>query len=212
MFSLNKTYLYLILVLLTAIIGFSIQSFILTDDLLIEHLGKQLSMSRVEFVLDVKVKSMWLNFIILPLAYILKFALITVWILSGTIIFGYKNSFKEIFQVVIVAEFVWLIPSLITLVWFGFIDTNYTFDDVQYFKPLSLLSLFDPTTIHSWLIYPLQSLNLFELVYMLVLAIGIKQILKKDYQTALGFTVPVYGTALLTWIVFITFLSINLEV
>jgi hypothetical protein len=212
MFSLNKTYLYLILVLLTAIIGFFIQNFILTDDLLIDHLGRQLSMSRVEFVLDVKAKSMWLNFIILPLAYILKFALITVWILSGTIIFGYKNSFKEIFQVVIVAEFVWLIPSLITLVWFGFIDTNYTFDDVQYFKPLSLLSLFDPITIHSWLIYPLQSLNLFELVYMLVLAIGIKQILKKDYQTALGFTVPVYGTALLTWIVFITFLSINLKV
>jgi len=82
--------------------------------------------------------------------------------------------------------------------------------DVQYFKPLSLLNFFEASEIEDWLIFPLQSLNLFEIAYMFVLAIGIKGILKKEYAEALNFTIPVYGSALVTWIVFITFLSINL--
>ena len=45
---------------------------------------------------------------------------------------------------------------------------------------------------------------------MFILAIGIKKILREDYMDDLNFTVSVYGTALVTWIVFITLLSINL--
>ena len=146
----------------------------------------------------------------MPFFYLIKLFLISLWILSATILLGYKNSFKEVFRIVIIAEFVWLIPSFITLIWFGFIDTDYGLVDVQCFKPLSLLNFFEASEIESWLIFPLQSLNLFEIAYMFVLAIGIKRILKKGYIEALNFTVPVYGTALVIWIVFVTFLSINL--
>lgn len=73
-----------------------------------------------------------------------------------------------------------------------------------------MLNFFDASGIEGWLIVPLQSLNLFEIAYMFVLAIGIKGVLKESYTQALNFTVPVYGSALVTWIVLITFLSINL--
>ncbi|MEM6737497.1 MAG: hypothetical protein AAF620_15660 [Bacteroidota bacterium] len=167
-------------------------------------------MDQIRQILDFRRNWRWLNYLIVPIIYIIKFTLITLWILSATILFGYKNTFKEIFRVVIIAEFVWLIPSFITLIWFGFIDTDYNLLDVQYFKPLSLLNFFDASQVENWLIFPLQSLNLFEIAYMFVLAIGIKKILKKDYREALNFTIPVYGSALVTWIVFITFLNINL--
>ncbi|MBK6265871.1 hypothetical protein JKA74_12575 [Marivirga sp. S37H4] len=140
----------------------------------------------------------------------IKFSLISFWILCGTILFGYKVTFKSIFKVIIGAEFVWLLPSLLLIIWFGIFDTNYSFNDIQYFAPLSLLSLFEATTIESWLIFPLKSLNLFEALYLLILALGIKKILKMDYDSALSFTLPVYGSALIVWILFITFLSINL--
>ncbi len=188
----------------------------LTKDLLINgeviqaHLSQQMSIERIEEILELNRSFSWLSYTVIPVIYLLKFTLITLWILSATIFFGYKNTFKEIFDKVVIAEFVWLIPSIITLIWFGFIDTDYSLMDVQYFKPLSLLNFFEATDIEGWLIFPLQSLNLFEIAYMLVLAIGIKRILKKDYVEALNFTIPVYGSALVTWIVFITFLSINL--
>ena len=170
----------------------------------------QLDKQQILDVFEMHNKWSWISYAIIPLIFLIKFTLITLWILSATILFGYKNTFKEIFRVVIIAEFIWLIPSIITLIWFGLINTNYTLVDIQYFKPLSLLNLFDSQEVENWLIFPLQSLNLFEIAYMFVLAIGIKRILKKDYIEALNFTIPVYGSALVTWIVFITFLSINL--
>lgn len=191
------------------LINFSFQNIVLNDDLYLEHFGN-LSLDQIRQILDFRRNWRWLNYLIVPIIYIIKFTLITLWILSATILFGYKNTFKEIFRVVIIAEFVWLIPSFITLIWFGFIDTDYNLLDVQYFKPLSLLNFFDASQVENWLIFPLQSLNLFEIAYMFVLAIGIKKILKKDYREALNFTIPVYGSALVTWIVFITFLNINL--
>ena len=183
---------------------------VFSDELWIQELSSQLSFKKIQEWLDLKSKWLWVSYAIIPIMYIVKFTLITLWILSSTIFFGYKNTFKEILRIVIIAEFIWLIPSFITLIWFGFIDTDYGLVDVQYFKPLSLLNFFEASEIDSWLIFPLQSLNLFEIAYMFVLAIGIKRILKKGYMEALNFTVPVYGSALVTWIVFITFLSINL--
>ncbi|RUA28260.1 MAG: hypothetical protein DSY77_16205 [Bacteroidetes bacterium] len=152
----------------------------------------------------------WLNYALLPVIYLLKFSLITFWVLCGTIIAGYKITFKSIFKVVLVTEFVWLLPSFTLIIWFGLIETSYTFNDVQYFAPLSLLNLFNASQLDPWLIFPLKSLNLFEVIYLLVLALGIKKIMKKDYDSALKFTLPVYGSALVVWILFVTFLSINL--
>jgi hypothetical protein len=184
---------------------------LLTEDVYLEYLKDQMSVKRILRFLELKRDLVWINYIAIPIMYLIKFSIITLWVLSGSILFGYKNSFQEIFRVVIIAEFFWLVPSFIMLIWFGCIDTGYTLQDIQYFKPLSLLNFFNVSEIESWLIFPLQSLNLFEVVYMFVLAIGIKRILKKDYLEALNFTIPVYGTALMTWIVFITFLNINLS-
>ena len=115
----------------------------------------------MEDLLQLKDRWAWVNYAILPIIYLLKFTLITLWLLSGAILFGYKASFKKIFQIVLAAEFVWLVPSFITIIWFGFIDTDYSLLDVQYFKPLSLLNFFEAVEVESWLIFPLQSLNLF---------------------------------------------------
>lgn len=209
-YYLGKTILYLTLVLIAYLSSYLLKNIVITDEVITEHLSQQLSIERIDELLDFRNKWAWVYYVLRPFIYLLKFTLITLWLLSGTILFGYKTSFKELFRIVLLAEFIWLIPSFVTLIWFGFIDVDYVLLDIRYFKPLSLLNFFNPSEIESWLKFPLQSLNLFEIAYMLVLAIGVKETLKKDYIEALNFTVPVYGSALVTWIVFMTFLSINL--
>jgi len=210
LFLRNKYSLYLILALSAIFFSYIIQTHIIDEDILINYYHDQMGYDRILQMIDVQKKWAWLNYALLPIIYLVKFSLITFWILCGTIIFGFKIKYKSIFKLVLVAEFVWLLPSLILIVWFGLIDTSYTFTDVQYFAPLSLLNLFDASQLDSWLIFPLKSLNLFEVIYLLVLALGIKKIIKKDYDSALKFTLPVYGSALVVWILFVTFLSINL--
>lgn len=204
-------YTFFFLIILSSLVVFVSHDFIISDDILAQHLAKQLSIERIQQLLNFRDHWVWVNYAILPIIYLLKFTFISLWLLSGIILFGYKTSFKKIFQVVLVAEFVWIIPSLLTIIWFGLIDTDYTLLDVQYFQPLSLMNFFDGELVESWLVFPLKALNLFEVAYMLVLAIGIKKVINRDYNTSLGFVVPVYGLGLVTWIVFITFLSINLS-
>ena len=186
------------------------REFIVTNEVLEDHLIQQHSVDQIQKLLDSQDKFAWIRYALLPLFYLVKLTLISLWIICGFILFGYNNSFKKVFRVVLIAEFVWLIPPFITLTWFGLVDINYTLIDVQYFKPLSLLNFFEASEVENWLIFPLQSLNLFELVYVLVLAIGIKKMLKKDYNTALNFTIPVYGSAVFVWVVFYSLISVNL--
>lgn len=207
-----RKYLYLLFILLAGLLTFISQELIISKEILSEHLSQQLSFDQIEQMLNLRERWAWTSYAILPIIYLLKFTFITLWLLSGSILFGYKTSFKQVFQVVLVAEFVWLIPSILTIIWFGLIDTNYTLIDVQYFQPLSLLSFFDGSTLDNWMIFPLKALNLFEIAYMMVLALGMRKLLKRDFNTSLSFTVPVYGAGLVTWIVFITFLSINFAV
>ncbi|ELR69720.1 hypothetical protein C900_04697 [Fulvivirga imtechensis AK7] len=208
--KLNTFYLFGLLILSSIILGVLLDKIILTDEVLVNGFYNQLSLSKIEELIDYKARLSWINYMVLPVFYFVKILLIGIWILSWTIFFGHKISFREILRVVIKAEFVWLIPSLITLIWFHFIDTSYTLVDIQYFQPLSLLNFFSVSEVENWLIFPLQALSLFQVAYIIFLAIGIKQVLSTNYNAALTFTIPVYGSALITWIVFITFLSMNL--
>lgn len=212
MFQFSRLSLSLLLVVTSALFTYIIQNIIITDDILASHLGAQLSYDRVEKMLNLRKDWAWVNYAALPFVYLIKFTLTSLWILCGIILFGYKAELKRIFHAVIVAEFVWIIPTLITTIWFGFIHTNYTVEEIQFFQPLSLLNLFDAASLDPWLVVPLKALNLFEILYMVILAIGIKRIINKNYNDSLAFTIPVYGTGLVTWIVFMTFLTINLSV
>jgi len=206
----NSFYILIILIGLNILIRLASDNYIVTNKLIEASLRRTLNFRKSSRIHRSKRNIDLVNYFFLPLYYLIKTGALSLWILSATIFIGYRNSFQEIFRTVIIAEFVWLIPSYITLTWFGFIDTGYSLLDVQYFELLSLLNFFNASEIESWIIFPLQSLNLFEIAYMFILAIGIKKILRKDYMDVLNFTVSVYGTALVTWIVFITLLGINL--
>jgi hypothetical protein len=70
---------------------------------------------------------------------------------------------------VIIAEFVFLLVPIFKIIWFYFFQTNYTLEDIQYFYPLSALNIVDYKELEPWLIYSSQVLNLFELIYWLIL-------------------------------------------
>ncbi|MCP4458859.1 MAG: hypothetical protein GY816_12680 [Cytophagales bacterium] len=167
-----------------------------------------MSIERIEQMLDLQNQWAWMNYVALPIIYLIKFGLVSLWVLCGTVLFGYKVSFKDIFHVVLVAEFVWLIPSFLSIIWFGFIDTDYSLIDIQYFQPLSLLNFFDVSSLDPWIVFPLKALNVFEVIYALVLTLGMRKVIKKDWMDSVRFTIPVYG--FVTWIVFITFLTLNM--
>ncbi|WP_245859440.1 hypothetical protein [Spirosoma aerolatum] len=108
------------------------------------------------------------------------------------------------------AEMVLLLPSVIKLLWFLFVQTDYSLTDLQLFYPLSVLSLVGADSVAPYLLYPLQLTNLFELAYWLVLAYGVSQVIDIPMPKAVGLVAASYGSGLLVWVALVMFLTVSL--
>lgn len=128
----------------------------------------------------------------------------------GAFLYGYENSFKTFFRITINAEFVFLIPIIIKIIWFSFFRTDYDLIDLKNFSPLSALDIAYQNSSELWYIYPLRLLNFFELAYWCILAYQLKDILNRDFAGSLGFVASTYGVGLLLWVIFVMFLTVSL--
>lgn len=125
-----------------------------------------------------------LKYISVPLIYLWKFTVIGFVIWIGCFMYGYRVTFSQCWGLVVVSEYVFLIPELLKIGWFLFIVGDPTLHEINGFYPLALINLFDPTQIDPKYLYPLRALNLFELLYWYVLAEGIHHFARKAKSQA----------------------------
>ena len=207
---------FFILVLFLLIIGF-VGSIILDNEAkLIQYLNENYTTSQVNMYFETKQKWQWFSYSIIPIFLLIKISIIASILYIGTFFYSKaKVTFKQLFNAVVKAEFVFLGVGVLKIVWFYFFQTSYTLEDLQYFYPLSALNIVGYKGLDAWFIYPLQVLNLFELAYWLLLAyfIGKMAFTEKDKGKPmdLGFKIVAssYGSALLLWVVVVMFFTLN---
>lgn len=186
------------------------------NDLLYQSYSEKLTTVQIEKVFAFQEKWRWISYALVPLLLLLKISLIASVLYIGTFFYSkVKVTFKQLFDAVIKAEFVFLLVSILKIIWFYFFQTNYTLEDLQYFYPLSTLNIVGYKGLEAWFIYPLQVLNLFELAYWLLLSyfVGKLAFTEKDKGKPmdLGFKIVAssYGSALLLWVVVVMFFTLN---
>jgi hypothetical protein len=183
--------------------------FLISDNLYYNTFAEQLASEKIEGLIEQSHKWAWIGYILVPIIYYIKFLLVALVLQTGFFFFDRKVSFSIIFKAVMLAEIPFLVVPVIELFWFLFIQTHYTLNDLQYFFPLSALQLFDVKSLPTWQIYPLQLFNVFELIYWILLAFWLKKLLNISINKSMEVVASSYGTGLLLWVVFITFLSLN---
>ncbi len=143
-----------------------------------------------------------LQYVSIPLIYLWKFTVLGFVLWIGCFLFGYRVTFSQCWGIVLAAEFVFTIPELIKIIWFLSFQTDPNFYDIQAFYPFSLMNLVDYRDLPTRYAYPFKALNLFEILYWYVLAMGIQHFAKRGMRPAwiivLGFYVPVF----LLWLLF----------
>ena len=196
--------------ILLVLFTFAFNNTIITDNLYFSFFSNQIAYERIEEIIAQKQKLAWLGYVFVPVIFLLKFTVISLIILTGFFFFEKKVSFLFVFKAVMLAEIPFLFIPLIKSIWFMFIQTKYSLEDVSYFFPLSVLQLFNIKSLSSWQIYPLQLFNVFELIYWVLLAFWLKIFLNISINKSMEVVVSSYGTGLLLWVVFITFLTLSL--
>lgn len=203
------------LVLSALILSYCHYLFLNIDLLQIDEASKTLTKVQIEQILTPETDNEYLNLITISISTLFKVILISTIVFTGTLLFEKKISMRNVFFIVIKLEYIFLIPILFEIIYFKFINTTATLEDIQYFYPLSALNIVGYQGLEAWFIYPLQVLNLFELAYWLLLSyfVGKLAFTEKDKGKPmdLGFKIVAssYGSALLLWVVVVMFFTLN---
>ncbi|NDV68591.1 hypothetical protein D0T66_06725 [Dysgonomonas sp. 25] len=217
---LRNNYLHLLIILLINIIytaGFNY--FIQTDDLYYSFLLENYPDEIAERVFQVSQSYNFLVYLLPPVLIILRtliFATILDAILACKDIFregqiSQKYKFEHYWRIFICAEWSFIIFLIVRLYWFGFINTEYGYKDLTDFSPLSLYSLIGYEGLEDWLIFPLKTINLFEVIYIVLAVIACKKILKISYFDSIFYINLSYVMPFILFIVFIVYLSLYLQ-
>lgn len=216
----NNYYRYFLFCLIVLGLSWLTKETLISDTLYFNTLADQLTYEQIETMIAQGKKWEWLGYALVPLVYLIKFSLVALVLSLGVWLATNRFWFKSLFAVAIEAEVIFLIPVIAKLLWFLFVQPNYTLQDLQLFYPLSLLSMFDPDTLEAWWLYPLQVLNVFEVVYWGILAYLVAPLLRhQDGQETedffgrlgqgLGIVSASYGAGLVVWVALVMFLTLS---
>ncbi len=198
----NKIKFFIILVLCNVFVYYLNQRFILTNSLYYNSLIQQLSIERIDFMIEESKKWQFLTLFSIPLVLVIKICFTAFCLYVGLSFDGTSNSFKEVFNIALKAEAIFIVANIIRLTINLMTQRVSDFNDLNYY-PLSLISITGTENLYTWLVYPLQTLNLFELFYWLTLAKGLEIVTSKGFSSMLLLVLYSYVTGLIIWIMLV---------
>jgi hypothetical protein len=156
----------------------------------------------------------WASYLLGPLVLTIKFSVVSLVIYIGVFFSDMQKEITmgKVFTVVIACEVVFVLASIIKLLWFIFFAGNYTLNDLNFFYPLSLVNLFQQSEVAPYWVYPLQAVNLFQLAYVVMLSAGLAKLSSVKRDATDRIVLITYLPAIAIWIVFIVFLTIGAPV
>ena len=211
----NNFYIFLIVLFAHIFILYFTSYFLEINSKIIDFLAKDYPSSVVQNYMESQKKWWWVSYAVTPVLIGIK-VLLVAFCLNFVKIISEKLEdvkFRDILFVVLIAEFVFVIAGFYKFFNFYLVDTDYTLETLQTYYPLSLINYKEAISTEKWLAYPLQLLNVFELMYWGVLAWGIWQLADKkiSYQRSLGYVALTYGVGLLFWVGVVCFLILSVS-
>lgn len=186
---------------------FLIDYVVLNDLVLYEFYSDKFSESRVYELLDFRKEWLWITYPIKLLIQLITIQIPAMLLYLGLYLGKYEISYKKVFEIVLISEFIFFIPLLIKIIWFSYHPVS--MEVVRLFAPLSLFSLFDAESLQEWLFYPFKVLNVFEVVYWILLAFLLAKYLKSSLDSMLKIVLGYYVSFLFCWVVFVMFISLG---
>lgn len=178
-------------------------------ELIYNSLSQKFTVEQINEIFDIQKRWQWATYIFLSILLLLKTSIIAVILYVGLFLSSRDLKFKQIWNIVLNAEFIFLLVPIFKIIWFSFFQPNYTLLDIQNFFPLSALNLVDYKSLETWFIYPFQILNVFEFIYILYLSSQIGKLTKTNTDYGLKIVCSSYVPVLFLWVVIVMFFTLN---
>ncbi|MEZ4996064.1 MAG: hypothetical protein R2758_00815 [Bacteroidales bacterium] len=203
--------LFLGIVFLNVVIAVVSQLTLIDETVFFNSYSEQLTYDRaIELFQEMRSFS-WIAYAITFVMLILKFTSVSILIFIGVFFADLQREITlgNVFKVVIISELIFIAASVVKIVWFIFFVSSYTLEDLSFFYPLSLINLFTESEVASYWVYPLQTVNLFQVLYVLMLAYGLGRVGGVRRQSTDKVVLSTYIPGLAIWIAVVMFLTID---
>ncbi len=195
LFAANKRLTFILLCLITFLLLYVKKTFIENETAAFEFLQDRPEGGILQIISA-------LQFLTIPFIYLWKFTVIAFVIWVGCFMFGYRVTYSQCWGITVVSEFVFIIPELLKIGWFLFIETDPNLLDIRAFYPFSMMNFADYSEVSPQYVYPLKALNLFEIFYWILLVTGVHFFSRKEKKQAWIIVLCSYVLIFLLWILF----------
>jgi hypothetical protein len=207
--DLKKTQFFILILSIYLSIGFWKIYFYYGEDIILSTLGQQISYENGLKIYYDFLKHKWIGILAIPLLTIIRVLYTTIALFIGDYFSNEKIGFRFCFNVSLKAEIAFVLLTITSLIFIEFVWQINTLTDLSII-PLSLLHLFIKSSYPAWSGAILSILNLWEIIYMILISVFLGYYNNKTFFKNIGFTLSTYGVALLFWIVILTYIAITL--
>jgi hypothetical protein len=210
-YSLKRLHLFILVVLLNLIIIWLSRSVLINETVFYNTYSEQLTYDRAMNLFERMKDFSWISYAFTPILLLIKFSLISMVLYTGVVFCNLQDkiSLGSVFKIVIGSEIIFVIAGFLKFLWFYLFAGNYDLNELGFFYPVSLINLFKESEVSNLWRYPLQTVNLFHLIYILLLSYGFSNLNRINRKESEKIVLLSYLPILILWVVLVMFISID---
>jgi hypothetical protein len=209
--KIKLVYWFLIIICVQILLRYLSQIWIYTDDVYFDLFQNDFSREEIFDFLDRKEKYVWLNYLLQSVGTICKITLLSIILNTGLLLYKIEVENSYLLNSLILCEFIFFIPKIETLIWFGFFEQSFSISDIDNFHVGSIFNIIGSEDIDSFLRYPLSFINLFQFFYILLLTYCVSLLVNISYDQSFKIVLLTYGSALLIWLTSLMFIISTIQ-
>jgi hypothetical protein len=208
--SIKKLPYFWTLALLTIVFSFATKYFLQTDEMYYQSYAEQFTLRQIQEFITFSKTSFWgyLVYFILPIVVIIRVLFTSFCLQVGNLVQEYHWKWTEIYNISLKADVIYLFSLVGNFYYYGFFSPAKSFNDLS-INFLSYLKIKGIENTQSWLVLAFNSINLFELAYVVLLILLIKTSFHLSIWKSIIFVLLTYVIGNYFYLVGMTFVYLN---
>jgi hypothetical protein len=199
---------FLLLIFVAEMLAFLGRAFVYTEEMLYQTLGTTLTEQQLQKMIVTIEQWGWVGYVMLPAQHFISIVSSLFCLMVGFTISGRDISVKNLFRVCVSAEFITLLPITVILICF-FVNPSIALNELSQISSPSLYNIFEPGDVASWLRYPLRKLGVIELLYVIALTVGTRNLWANERMQPTKIVLTSYASGMAIWILFVMYLQVT---
>ncbi len=208
--NLNSYLYFFFLSIIICLINYYINHYYVTEELFYQTYSGQLGSDRILSLFNKSKSFAYLTYLFVPVFLLIKVTYSSIFISISEYFATDKINISNNFNFCLKSEIVFTISLIVKILLLEFVINLNSIYGLN-FIPLSLPNLFKSTQIPPWLFYPLQLINIWEILFIAMISYLFSLINQVSFKKGLSIAGGAYLCGLLFWAIFVSFITVQIS-